>query len=88
MYILQAGPDFKILAKNEMEHPCFATPAISGGVLYVRTIENLMAIQAEHSEPSKSTETEPTPKASPQTRLNKRFIEVGDLRPIDGPSAQ
>jgi outer membrane protein assembly factor BamB len=49
MYVIQAGPEFKILAKNEMSHPCFATPAISDGILYVRTTETLVAIGAPKS---------------------------------------
>ncbi|TWU32007.1 sulfatase-like hydrolase/transferase [Novipirellula artificiosorum] len=75
MYVLQAGPDFKILAENEMGSPCFATPAISDGVLYARTTQTLMAIQ---SEPESGTKT-----ASP-SRPNLLFIAVDDLRPSMG----
>ncbi len=45
MYVVQAGSEFKVLAKNEMGHPCFATPAISDSVIYVRTTEQLIAIE-------------------------------------------
>jgi outer membrane protein assembly factor BamB len=45
VYVLDAGPDFKVLARNEMGRPCFATPAISQGVIYFRTTENLFAIK-------------------------------------------
>jgi len=44
IYVLEAGADFKILAKNNMHKPCFATPAISAGIIYVRTTETLVAI--------------------------------------------
>ena len=45
VYVLAAGPDFNILARNPMGEPCFATPAISQGVLYFRTTQSLMAIK-------------------------------------------
>lgn len=45
VYVLATGPEFKMLAGNRMGHPCFATPAISQGVLYFRTTESLLAIK-------------------------------------------
>ena len=45
VYVLAAGPEFKVLAHNPMGQPCFATPAISQGVLYFRTTESLIAIK-------------------------------------------
>jgi outer membrane protein assembly factor BamB len=45
VYVLAAGPDFKVLARNKMGQPCFATPAISKGVLYFRTTDSLVAIK-------------------------------------------
>ncbi len=45
VYVLQAGPEFKILAENAMREPCLATPAISEGVLYLRTTTRLLAIE-------------------------------------------
>ena len=45
VYVLAAGPAFKVLARNNLGQPCFATPAISQGVLYFRTTESLMAIK-------------------------------------------
>ncbi len=45
IYVLAAGPDFELLARNRMGHPCFATPAISQGVLYFRTTKALIAIK-------------------------------------------
>jgi outer membrane protein assembly factor BamB len=54
VYVLAAGPDFKILAQNKMAHPCLATPAISKGVLYIRTTEKLFAISADSKQQSSS----------------------------------
>jgi len=45
VYVLAAERKFKLLAKNEMGEPCFATPAISEGVLYFRTTRSLIAIK-------------------------------------------
>jgi outer membrane protein assembly factor BamB len=42
--VVKAGPKFEVLAKNDMGEPCLATPAISQGVLYIRTAANLLAI--------------------------------------------
>ena len=44
VYVLEAGPTFNLLAQNSMGEPCFATPAISQGVLYFRTTGSLIAI--------------------------------------------
>lgn len=45
VYVLAAGPEFNVLARNAMGEPCFATPAISKGVLYFRTTKSLIAIK-------------------------------------------
>ena len=45
VYVLQAGPEFKVLATNPMSEPCLASPAISSGVLFFRTTKRLIAIQ-------------------------------------------
>ncbi|MEE2935390.1 MAG: FG-GAP-like repeat-containing protein [Planctomycetota bacterium] len=45
VYVLKAGPEFEIIAENEMGNPCFASPAIAGGVLYMRTTKHLVAIK-------------------------------------------
>ena len=44
IYVLQAGPEFKVLAINPMDEICMATPAISAGVLYFRTQNHLVAV--------------------------------------------
>ena len=46
VYVLAAGPEFEILARNKMGQPCLATPAISNGVIYIRTTERLVAVSA------------------------------------------
>lgn len=44
VFVVQAGREFKIIAENAMGEPCRATPAISEGVLYVRTRRHLVAV--------------------------------------------
>ena len=44
IYVLKAGPEFRIVSRNRMGEPCYATPAISKGILYLRTTESLIAI--------------------------------------------
>jgi outer membrane protein assembly factor BamB len=44
IFVVKAGPHFELLQKNEMGEPLMATPAISGGLLLVRTEHRLWAI--------------------------------------------
>lgn len=45
VHVLAAGKEFKVLASNPMGEPCFASPAISQGVIYFRTTKSLIAIK-------------------------------------------
>jgi len=45
VYVLAASHDFNILSSNAIGESCFATPAISEGVIYLRTTKSLMAIK-------------------------------------------
>ncbi len=42
--VVKAGPKFELLARNDMAEPVMATPAISGGLLIVRSQHSLWAI--------------------------------------------
>jgi outer membrane protein assembly factor BamB len=44
MLVVSAGPEFKQVAANAMGELLMATPAIAGGVMYVRTAHSLFAI--------------------------------------------
>ena len=44
IYVVQAGPEFKLLAQNPMAEICMATPALSEGVLFIRTQKHLVAV--------------------------------------------
>ena len=45
VYVVAASSDLELLATNSMGAPCFATPAISEGVIFFRTTKELIAIQ-------------------------------------------
>lgn len=44
VYVLQAEPEYKLLATNKMGEICMATPAISEGNLFFRTQGHIVAI--------------------------------------------
>lgn len=75
VYVIRAGPEFHVLAKNALGDACLATPAISAGILYFRTAHSLLAIA-----PKKITDAEP-PTSAEGRKPNVLFIAVDDLRP-------
>jgi outer membrane protein assembly factor BamB len=44
-FVMQAGPEFKVLRKNSLDEMAMATPAIAGGSLFIRTAGNLYCIR-------------------------------------------
>ena len=44
VFVVEPGGEFALLGTNEMNESCFATPAISGDMLFVRTRAQLYAI--------------------------------------------
>jgi outer membrane protein assembly factor BamB len=49
-FVLQSGATFKQLATNDAGLPCFSTPAICGGRIYLRTDRLLLCIGSESRE--------------------------------------
>jgi len=45
VFVVRAGEEFQVLSRNNMGAPCFASPAISEGTLFVRTTKTLFAIR-------------------------------------------
>jgi len=45
VFVIKAGPEFKLIAKNPLNDICMATPAISGNTLFFRTQHYLIAIE-------------------------------------------
>lgn len=46
VYVVKAGPEFELLAINEVGDVCMATPAIADGMFYLRTQRFVMALGA------------------------------------------
>ena len=44
VHVVAAGPEYRKLAVNRLEEPAMATPAISDGHLYFRTLHSLVAV--------------------------------------------
>ena len=44
--VVRPGKKFEVVAKNELGERCSASPAISGGTIYIRGHKNLFAIKA------------------------------------------
>jgi outer membrane protein assembly factor BamB len=42
--VVKAGPVFEVLAMNKVGETCMASPAICGGVFFVRTKDALIAL--------------------------------------------
>jgi len=51
VHVVRAGPDFEILAENELGETCMATPAVSMGALIFRTVGHVMAVGTPESRP-------------------------------------
>lgn len=47
IFVVQAGPEFKLLGVNKMNETCMATPAISEGALFFRTRQHLVAVAGD-----------------------------------------
>lgn len=47
IYVVKAGPKYELLASNDVGASCMATPAISEGRIYIRTLHNLYCVGPE-----------------------------------------
>ncbi len=43
-FVLEAGPEFKVVAQNNLKEACYASPAISRGQIFLRTMNHLWCI--------------------------------------------
>ena len=43
-FVIQAGPEHKVLTTNSLDEPVFTSPAIAGGSVYIRGSKNLYKI--------------------------------------------
>jgi outer membrane protein assembly factor BamB len=44
VFVVRPGPKFTVLATNELNEVCMATPAISDGVIFFRTQGHVLAV--------------------------------------------
>lgn len=44
VYVVRAGRTYELLRKNPVGEPCFATPAIAGNLLVLRTVSGVLAV--------------------------------------------
>ena len=44
-HVLPAGPEFKVLGKNALSDQFWATPAVAGGALVLRGVDNVYCIK-------------------------------------------
>jgi outer membrane protein assembly factor BamB len=50
VYVIQAGPEYKLLSINRMNDVCMASPAISGNTLYFRTQHFVVAVASNQKD--------------------------------------
>ena len=43
--MVKAGPEFKVLGKNDLEEMTWSSPAVAGGALFLRTVDHLFCIR-------------------------------------------
>ncbi len=43
--VIEAGPEFKVLAENHLDNGFMASPAVSGNALFVRTRTDVYRIE-------------------------------------------
>ncbi len=49
VFVVKAGPQFELLARNSVGEPVLATPALAGDLLIVRGAKHLFAIaESDH----------------------------------------
>ncbi|MEK6675876.1 MAG: PQQ-binding-like beta-propeller repeat protein [Planctomycetota bacterium] len=44
VFVVRAGPTYELLATNPVGEPCMATPAISDGLIFIRTTKHIVAV--------------------------------------------
>jgi outer membrane protein assembly factor BamB len=44
-FVLQAGPGFKVVGRNKLGETCWASPALAGDALFLRSIDHLYCIR-------------------------------------------
>jgi hypothetical protein len=66
-WVLAAGREFKVLAKNGLGEECYASPAVSRGQMFVRTLHHLWCVGDDKGASGRATPT-PGAEGTPGTR--------------------
>ena len=53
MFVLDAAPRFRLIARNPLDEPCFASPAVSRGQIFIRALKHLYCIGRPKEKPHK-----------------------------------
>jgi outer membrane protein assembly factor BamB len=49
-FVLRAGRTFEVVSKNALDEPCYASPAVAHGQIFIRTLNHLYCIGAAKKE--------------------------------------
>jgi outer membrane protein assembly factor BamB len=81
LYVVQSGAEFKLLATNAMGETCMATPAISDGMLIVRTESHVYAIGPPPVQAKNNTQHRPEQNSEPPQHTVVRTCSPRGSRP-------
>ncbi len=85
IYVVQSGPEFKLLGTNAMDETCMATPAVSDGMLIVRTESHVYAIGLPQVQALNKLQHRPDQNSnSPQHQAVCECSRLRPIRPIFG----
>jgi hypothetical protein len=57
-FVVKAGPEFKVLGTNDRDAMCWSSPAVGGGALFLRTVDNLYCIKNKKDKGSEKSPRE------------------------------
>ena len=57
VFVLKAGPKFEVIARNDLGEDCYASPAISHGQIFFRTLGTLYCIGTQQVGDDKGFQT-------------------------------
>ena len=81
--VVQAGAKYQLLATNDMEDSCMATPAVTSKLMLIRTLHQLVAIRStgKKQAPVTDTSVRQFQKSTPLGKLALRTasVQTGDL---------
>ncbi len=65
-YVVKAGPEFEIVARNELDELCIASPAVVGDKLLIRTASKLYCLsEGAQLDAATAARLQPRPRATP-----------------------